>query len=315
MKQFFAISSIRLQQAMSFLHQCARLARLNRLTGFFLTFLPAYWGLVAGWHDFAANNSNFTLQGSKGGLYFVIILLGALLARSAGCVLNDIADIEFDKKTARAINRPLACGTLTKKHAIYLVAFIAVLGLGLICFLPLNAAIVCLASLPLIAIYPYTKRFNPLPQLFLGAVFNLGLFVGYMCLNPVLQNKSLFLLYTAALCWTFIYDTIYATQDMEDDIKNGAFSSVITLGSKLYQVMYIVFAICLLCIFSFGVLNQYCEVYYLLAGAGWLVGLTCIVLVQFGKMSAFWFFELSTIFCIFIAVAITKAKSCFMLIL
>jgi len=292
-----------------------RLARLNNLTGFFLTFLPAYWGLVAGWHESSITNQMLDISFANGGKYFYILLIGALLARSAGCILNDITDVEFDRKTTRTYLRPIANGDLSKKQAYGFLLFIGTLAMPLLCYLPTNAIIVCLASLPLMAIYPYAKRFSPFPQLFLGLVFNLGLFVGYLCFNKTIPNRAIFLLYGVAVCWTFIYDTIYAMQDVKDDIRNDVKSSAVTLGNSSYKVLYVIAIIITLSLISYGKISGYCNNYFTYCGLTSMFLLTILTLNKNKLISHKTFFNLSTTVGLGVAIAISLAKNCFLVVI
>jgi 4-hydroxybenzoate polyprenyl transferase len=148
-----------------------------------------------------------------------------------GCVINDILDADFDKKTARCSHRPIASGEIIKKQALALFCVLGLLGATSFLFLPLVCIIICLFSLPLICFYPLAKRYFKFPQLVLGLVFNLGVFVGYFCICRTLKLE-IFLLYTIAIVWTIIYDTIYAMQDVDDDILNNLNSSTLLFGLK-----------------------------------------------------------------------------------
>ena len=149
--------------------------------------------------------------------------------RAAGCILNDIADRDFDKHVARTQSRPLAAGTLTLKQAIMLLAVLLLVGLAIILSLPPLALPLAFCVLALIAAYPWMKRITYWPQLFLGVTFNTGiLFASIATTGDITLSAWLF--YAAALFWTLGYDTIYALQDTQDDALIGVKSTALRLG-------------------------------------------------------------------------------------
>lgn len=146
--------------------------------------------------------------------------------RSAGCVINDIFDKNFDQKVARTKNRPLANGTISRYEALALLA--TLLALGLVILLQFNFITILsgFCALILATTYPLMKRITYYPQIFLGLAFNFGILMsGFAILGRI--NLSFVILYLAAIVWTLIYDTIYAYQDIEDDLKIGVKSSAI----------------------------------------------------------------------------------------
>ena len=189
-----------------------KLARLHRPFAILLLYLPCLWGLVLGFYSNSVRADLWIVC-----KYAFILLFGSVISRSMGCVINDILDADFDKKTARCSHRPIASGEISKKQALALFCVLGLLGATSFLFLPLVCIIICLFSLPLICFYPLAKRYFKFPQLVLGLVFNLGVFVGYFCICRTLKLE-IFLLYTIAIVWTIIYDTIYAMQDVDDDI-------------------------------------------------------------------------------------------------
>lgn len=191
-----------------------QLARLDRPIGIWLLLLPAWWALALAGGDFRL---------------FFLFAIGAIVMRSAGCVINDIWDVKFDRQVARTRIRPLAAGTLNKRQA---VSFLAILlFIGFIILLQMNNLTIFLGilSLPLIVIYPLMKRFTWWPQAFLGLTFNFGALMGWTAVTGTLALPA-FLLYISGIFWTLGYDTIYAHQDKEDDALVGIKSSALRLG-------------------------------------------------------------------------------------
>jgi len=201
-----------------------RLARYDRPVGFWLLAIPCFWGLAL-----AAIETGITLALFG---YAVLLAIGAIAMRGAGCTWNDIADRDLDAKVARTADRPLAAGTISVKQALaFLAAQCAVGGLVLV-FLPPLAIAIALAALLLVAAYPFMKRITWWPQVWLGLTFNWGVLVGYAALGGT-DWLAAGLLYAAAALWTLGYDTIYACQDMEDDALVGVKSSARALGNAI----------------------------------------------------------------------------------
>lgn len=195
-----------------------RLARIDRPIGIWLLLFPCLWSIAlasAGWPD----------------LWLLLLFaLGATLMRGAGCTYNDIADREFDSKVARTATRPLPSGAVTPRQAsIFMIALCLA---ALIVLLQFNWFAIGLgaASLLVVAIYPFAKRFTHWPQAVLGLAFNWGALLGWAAVRADLQLPAV-LLYLGGLFWTLGYDTIYAHQDKEDDILIGVKSTALKLGA------------------------------------------------------------------------------------
>ena len=197
-----------------------KLARLDRPAGIWLLLLPGWQGIAL------AAAMERRLPDLRLILLFAI---GSALMRSAGCAFNDIIDRDIDAKVARTAARPLASGQISVKGAL---AFIVACSLiSLIILLTFNLATVLLgvASLALVAIYPFMKRITWWPQAWLGLTFNWGALMGFAAASGSLGAPAL-LLYAGGVFWTLGYDTIYAVQDLEDDALAGVKSSARRLG-------------------------------------------------------------------------------------
>jgi 4-hydroxybenzoate polyprenyltransferase len=201
-----------------------RLTRLDKPIGILLLLWPTLWGL---W---------IAALGSPSPLIVIIFVLGTILMRSAGCILNDIADVNFDGRVARTRERPLAAGAIGVREALALAAVLVLLAFLLL--LPLNR-LTMLYSIPalfLAASYPYTKRFFALPQAYLGIAFGFGIpmaFAAELGRVPLLA----WVLLLANIFWAMAYDTEYAMVDRDDDLKIGIKTAAITFGR--YDVAFV----------------------------------------------------------------------------
>ena len=223
----------------------AQLARLDRPIGTWLLFWPCFWGMA--------------LAGAQINAYpplsmIALFGLGAIVMRGAGCTFNDIADREIDAKVDRTALRPLPSGRISVFGAwgfMMLQAFI-----GLIVLLQFNMLTILLglASLILVATYPFMKRITYWPQFFLGLTFNWGALVGYMAIAGRLDTAAL-ALYAAGLFWTLGYDTIYAHQDRDDDALIGVKSTALRLGKHTKPALCVFYAGTVLCLALAGFLG------------------------------------------------------------
>jgi 4-hydroxybenzoate polyprenyltransferase len=200
------------------LNHYEKLMRLDKPIGVLLLAWPTLWGL---W-----------LSGDGAPIIsvFVIFMLGVVLMRSAGCVVNDYADRHFDPHVERTKNRPLAAGKVSEKEALLLAAFLALLAFLLI--LPLRNPLLiglAVAAAFLAASYPFTKRFFAIPQAYLGISFGFGIPMAYAAQQGSVPAIAWVLL-LANMFWAIAYDTEYAMVDREDDLKIGIKTSAITFG-------------------------------------------------------------------------------------
>ncbi len=211
------------------------LTRLNRPIGYMLLFWPCLWGLTIT-YDFNSELEKFYF-------YSLLFLLGSILMRSAGCIVNDIVDKNFDKKVERTKNRPIASGKVSVKLAI-IYSFI-LCGLAFLVLINFNkfTILMALLSMPLAFTYPLMKRFTYWPQLFLGITFNYGLVLAWVSINNSI-NLVPIIFYFGAIFWTLGYDTIYGYQDIKDDEIIGVKSTSIKFKNnpkKFISLCYILF--------------------------------------------------------------------------
>ena len=230
------------------------LTRLKRPIGYMLLFWPCAWGLTLA-YDFSKNLNDYFF-------YLSLFFLGSVLMRSAGCIVNDISDKEFDKKVSRTKNRPIASNQVSVKLGIFYTLILCLLAfLVLINFNNLTI-LLALGSMPLAFTYPLMKRFTYWPQLFLGITFNYGLILGWTAIQGEINTVAI-IFYLGAIFWTLGFDTIYGYQDLKDDEIIGIKSTSIKFkkNSKLFlSICYIVFSISLVFV---GLLMNFDYFFYL----------------------------------------------------
>ena len=220
---------------MNQLNLFVELTRLKKPIGFMLLFWPCAWGLTMV-YDFNSSLSN----------YFFFILLffaGSVLMRSAGCIVNDIVDKNFDKKVERTKNRPIASGKVSVKLA--LIYSMVLCGLAFLVLINFNKFTIYMAlfSMPLAFTYPLMKRITYWPQLFLGITFNYGLVLAWISVSNEISLAPI-IFYTGAIFWTLGYDTIYGFQDIKDDEIIGVKSTSIKFKNdpkKFLMFCYLIF--------------------------------------------------------------------------
>ena len=217
------------------------LTRLKKPIGFMLLFWPCAWGLTLA-YDFS-NEINVYI------FYLILFFLGSLLMRSAGCIVNDILDKDFDKKVFRTKSRPLATDAISTKLAILYVVILCFMALLVLLNFNFITIILALLSMPLAFTYPLMKRFTYWPQLFLGITFNYGLILGWTSISNEL-NIIAIIFYFAAIFWTLGYDTIYGYQDIKDDEIIGLKSTSIKFkgnAKKFLSTCYLLSIFLLIC--------------------------------------------------------------------
>jgi len=198
------------------------LTRLKKPIGFMLLFWPCAWGLTLA-YDFSSNLSIYFF-------YLILFFFGSVLMRSAGCIVNDILDKEFDAKVYRTKNRPIASGKISIKLGILYSLVLCFLALLVLLNFNFLTIILALGSMPLAFSYPLMKRFTYWPQLFLGITFNYGLILGWTAIEGQIDFIAI-TFYIGAIFWTLGYDTIYGYQDIKDDEIIGLKSTSIKFKS------------------------------------------------------------------------------------
>ncbi len=230
------------------------LTRLGKPIGYMLLFWPCAWGLTIG-YDFSKEINSYLF-------YLFLFLTGAILMRSAGCIVNDIADRKFDKRVKRTKNRPIASEKISVKlGVIYSVTLCLIAFLILIQFNYLTI-LLALGSMPLAFTYPLMKRYTYWPQLFLGITFNFGIILGW---TSIVGEISIFpvILYLGAIFWTLGYDTIYGYQDIKDDEIIGLKSTSIKFKSNPYFFLKSCYSIFSISLFMIGFLMDLNKLYFI----------------------------------------------------
>ena len=230
------------------------LTRLKKPIGYMLLFWPCIWGLTLAF-DFNQNLETYFK-------FILFFLLGAILMRSAGCIVNDIIDKNFDRKVERTKNRPIASGKISILLASIYSTILCVLAfLVLINFNKLTI-LMALISMPLAFTYPLMKRFTYWPQLFLGITFNYGLILAWISITEEISIIPI-LFYLGAIFWTLGYDTIYGFQDIKDDEIIGVKSTSIKFKNDPKKFLYFCYCFFILSIVTVGVLMKFGIFYFL----------------------------------------------------
>ena len=185
----------------------------------------------------------------------IIFLIGSTVMRGAGCIINDIFDRDLDKSVSRTKNRPIASGEISIRDAFLLFLFLSGLGLTILLSLNLLSILIGFISFLLLIIYPLSKRVTYWPQLILGITFNVGVLIGFSSATGNINFTILFL-YAAGIFWTLGYDTIYAVQDIEDDLKIGIKSTALLFGKNVKAWVFFFYSSVLLMLTIFGALSH-----------------------------------------------------------
>lgn len=205
-----------------------QLMRVEKPIGSYLLMWPTLWGI---W---------IASEGLPSAKVLIIFMLGVFVMRSAGCVINDIADRDIDKFVERTKDRPLTAGKVSLKEALTLLGVLVVIAALLALPLSLNTILLSIPALLIALSYPFMKRFHSLPQAHLGVAFAFGIPMAFMEIQGSLPLTA-YLLFFTNICWTLIYDTEYAMSDREDDksinIKSSALLFESWLGDKDYYII------------------------------------------------------------------------------
>ena len=230
------------------------LTRLEKPIGYMLLFWPCAWGLTLA-YDFSNDLSMYYF-------YLVLFFLGAVLMRSAGCIVNDIADKDFDKKVFRTKSRPIASEKISIKLGIIYIMVLCASALLILLNFNTITIILAFASMPLAFAYPLMKRFTYWPQLFLGITFNYGLLLGWTSINENLDILPI-LFYIGAIFWTLGYDTIYGFQDIKDDEIIGLKSTSIKFKKKPLIFLMSCYVVLFSIIITTGIMKNFNIFYYI----------------------------------------------------
>ena len=230
------------------------LTRLKKPVGFMLLFWPCIWGLTIV-YNFNSNLFNYFFFAS-------LFLAGSILMRSAGCIVNDIVDRNFDKKVERTKNRPIASGKVSVKLGLLYTCVLCFLAFLVLINFNYYTVWMALISMPLAFSYPLMKRITYWPQLFLGITFNYGLVLAWISIaNEISIIPIIF--YLGAIFWTLGYDTIYGFQDIKDDEIIGVKSTSIKFKSDPKRFLFISYSLFIASLVLIGVLMNFKNIYFL----------------------------------------------------
>ncbi|KJA18912.1 hypothetical protein HYPSUDRAFT_190415 [Hypholoma sublateritium FD-334 SS-4] len=247
-----------------------KLTRIHMFpTGNDLTYLPCVWGVAM-----AAYSENISFDAVK--QYILPFVLGATIVHSAACVLSDICDVDFDRQVERTKLRPLVTGTISIARAWSMIATMLVPCLWLMTKTNRTAAALAAFGLfPLHAFYPLMKRWLAVPQVFLaGLTLNWGFVVGWVAVAESINLKVVAILMVGAICYSVVYDTIYACQDRKDDVKAGVKSAAVFFGSWVRPILMALAVAFISCLAWAGYMNDQGRPFYVVS-----VGFTCVFYV------------------------------------
>ena len=201
--------------------------RLHRPVGIYLLLAPTLWSL---W---------LASAGQPDRSVFVVFVCGVILMRSAGCIVNDDADRHFDAQVARTRERPLVTGSVSVLEARLLAAACLLIAFALVLMLNTATVLMAFVALALAISYPFMKRWHHLPQAYLGIAFGWAVPMAWVAQNNSFPSAGTWLLYTATICWSIAYDTMYALGDRADDLEAGVKSSAILFGNHAHAWIWL----------------------------------------------------------------------------
>jgi 4-hydroxybenzoate polyprenyltransferase len=226
------------------------LARFDRPIGTLILLWPTLWALwVAG-------------DGKPDGLVLIVFVLGVVLMRAAGCVINDYADRDFDPHVERTKQRPIAAGKVKPKEALILFAVLCLIAFGLVLLMNIYTILLSFIGAFLAASYPFMKRYTHLPQAYLGIAFGWAVPMAFAAQRGDIPLVA-WLMYLAVMLWALVYDTMYAMVDKDDDLKIGVKSTAILFGDYDRHIMAVLQTIIIGLLIAVGVLAQLQWPYYL----------------------------------------------------
>jgi 4-hydroxybenzoate polyprenyltransferase len=233
-----------------------RLARADRPVGFFLLAFPCFWSVALAGRSLDEAYPDLRL--------LILFALGALVMRAAGCTYNDLIDRDIDAKVARTQGRPLPSGQVSARNAVLFMIVLSLIGFAVL--LSFNSITIWLGLgvLPIVALYPFVKRFSSWSQAVLGLAFNWGALLGWSAVLGRLEWPAV-VLYAGAVAWTIGYDTIYAHQDRDEDSVLGLKSTALRFGRSTRTWLAVLYAFAWLAIAAAGVMAH--------AGTAFLLGM------------------------------------------
>ena len=231
------------------------LTRLKKPIGYMLLFWPCAWGLTIA-YNFQNGFDDYIL-------YIFLFFSGSVLMRSAGCIVNDIVDKNYDQKVERTKNRPLASNKISVRSALVIALILCLLAFLILINFNNLTIILAICSMPFAFTYPLMKRFTYWPQLFLGLTFNYGLLLGWISIQEEISFIPL-IFYFGAIFWTLGYDTIYGYQDIKDDEIIGVKSTSIKFKNSPKTFISVCYFLFFLSLILIGYFMNFNNLYYLL---------------------------------------------------
>ena len=241
-----------------------RLCRLHKPVGIWLLLWPTLWGL---W---------FAAGGVPPTKVLWVFVLGVVLMRSAGCVINDVLDKDFDGHVERTKDRPIAAGRVTRNEGVRVFVGLSLIAYGLTTKLNTETVLLSIPAVLLAASYPLMKRFIALPQAYLGLAFSWGIPMAFSAVRNDIDWALAGLLMAANLCWVIAYDTFYAMVDRDDDLKIGVKSAAVLFGTKDVLITALLHGAALALLAAAGVLAGRGGIYF----AGLAVAALIAVVLQ-----------------------------------
>jgi 4-hydroxybenzoate polyprenyltransferase len=222
-----------------------RLARADRPIGFFLLALPCFWSVSLAGRSIDEPYPDLWL--------LFLFAVGAIVMRAAGCTYNDLVDRDLDAQVARTRGRPLPSGQVTPGAALLFMLVLCLIGVAVLLSFNSTTVWLGLGVIPIVALYPFVKRFSHWPQAVLGLAFNWGALLGWPAVLGRLDWPAV-MLYAGAVVWTIGYDTIYAHQDREDDDLIGVKSTALKFGRATRAWLALLYAIAWLAMVAAGIM-------------------------------------------------------------
>ena len=230
--------------------QYCLLARLDRPIGILILLWPTLWAI---W---------LASDGKPNPLVLAVFVMGVVLMRSAGCIINDYADRDFDPHVERTKRRPLAAGKVNPKEAVALFVALCLMAFGLVLLLNGYTILLSFPGAFLAASYPFTKRYTHLPQAYLGIAFGWAVPMAFAAQQNQIPAVA-WVLYLAVVLWALVYDTMYAMVDKEDDLKIGVKSTAILFGDYDRHIMAVLQLVIIGLLLTVGLLQHLSWPYYL----------------------------------------------------
>lgn len=261
----------------------AEVLRLEKPVGTALLLIPSLWGITM---------ASYAVHASLGTFLYATTLfsIGALVMRGAGCTINDLLDRDLDDKVLRTVERPIASGRISPKQAFTFLAAQLLVGLAILLSLPFDCFYIGALSIPFISTYPLFKRFTYYPQIMISICFSWGTFLGFPAVGAPLDLTVAGPLFLSNFLWSMIYDSIYAHQDKEFDIKAGVKSTALAWQDKTKPIVNKIFLAQTACFFTAGVMNGMGPGFYTLGAYAFYRLFTKIKQTDLDKPASCWHF-------------------------